>query len=112
MPRPKPSLAGSTGGTGVGGGGPASCPAACTTAADAPYTAAAGAPPLSADRATQGATCRGAEAGAVAAIAPVELTNIDPATTKATTGLNFKRPIKLSQRRASFTLRTTLTRDS
>src|SRR5258708_40200177 len=112
MPRPKPSLAGSTGGTGVGGGGPASCPAACTTAADAPYTAAAGAPPLSAGRATQGATCRGAEAGAGAAIAPGELTNIDPGTTQGMTGVNFQRPSKLSPPREAITLRTTLNRNT
>jgi hypothetical protein len=91
---PSPAAGPSTGGTGIGCGGalcagggttstcgrthPAAGWAAVTAAAAAtPHTAAADAPPLIALRTAQGSYC--VDAGAEAAIAPVELKIIDPA---------------------------------
>src|SRR5690348_2192455 len=91
---PSPELAGSTGGTGTGAGGPAwagtgatsTCgstqpPAGCTAAAAAatvaPHTEAAAAPPLITLRTAHGLAC--VAAGADAAIAPVEPKRSDPA---------------------------------
>jgi len=102
---PIPSLTGSTGGTGVGGGG-----AVCATGAGAstagsthpaapwaaavvpaePHRAAAGADWVRTDKAAHGSTRCADGIGAVAATAPVELTSMDPATTNATAGLNRK----------------------
>src|SRR5436190_13254906 len=90
----RPPPAGSTGGTGIGAGGPLWAPAggvsdtgrtqlagACAAAATAaaPHRAAAGAPPVIAVNAAQGLAV---EIGATldAATAPVELTKSDPAT--------------------------------
>src|SRR6185369_5521657 len=102
IPRPPPAV--STGGTGVGGGGavcttggatsatgsthPGAGWAAAATTAAVPHSAAAGAPALMTDRAAHGSICWEDGSDEVAAAAPVELTNIDPATSRKTAGLN------------------------
>jgi len=101
IPRPPPAV--STGGTGVGGGGavcttggatsatgsthPGAGWAAAAATAAVPHSAAAGAPALMTDKAAHGSICWEDGSEEVAAAAPVELTNIDPATSRATAGL-------------------------
>src|ERR1041385_266238 len=104
---PKPCDGPSTGGTGIGAGGcdcatgggvstagrthpPAGACATAATAA-APHAAAAGAPPLSTLSIAHELTCEGA--ARLAAAAPVELTNIAPATRTLTTPLNPEQAI-------------------
>src|SRR4051812_3892914 len=102
--RPPPT--GSTGGTGIGAGGAlcatgggmsvtgrtqlAGAWAAAATVA-APHNAAAGAPPVIAVKATQGLIAEGE--ALVAATAPVEPTNNDPAITKPTNRFTREPPM-------------------